>query len=547
MAQLSIPQSLIGALIDIADLGTLDYFAPSERCAHWALYDDQRRELLCPCAPAEVPSVEKLFESAAKILYENFPRYIDTPEQIIPYTSRQELMAALLRGEDTAEGPEDTGAEDNDAEGNDVEAVAETEETTEKITVQNGEEASEAAEAVAPAVEKPKPSPALMARRARSVAGQGTSGEQIPEEKTVSPSDAPKPAAPKPAPPRPGAPKPSAAQFAAPKPTPPKPGAPAAPAPLEASSETRPAAPKPPVPSAAPSPGMFRKASLTYRPPQIEEYLQSLRARQQAAEQATEQNVTPENIASEAPNTPNIPAPVPAPPAGTAPVAAETVVAATATPEAPTRPAGVTAEDRERAYRIRPGLRQRMEREGLGEDLVRTILREGAAERVNDWTIRFRHDDYRVDVNTASAELITVVDEYEAEYNDGANTTLARGEYTPLNALEMAFSERARVFLSKNPEFVFDLMVRTLENPESVRMGEGWTRIYAAEGLELTISPDQRTVLSLTKTPDFQALHAESLRRAQIEDLSDAINRQAEAATSEQPKRQNAQNAQEEK
>ena len=26
MAQLSIPQSLIGALIDIADLGTLDYF-----------------------------------------------------------------------------------------------------------------------------------------------------------------------------------------------------------------------------------------------------------------------------------------------------------------------------------------------------------------------------------------------------------------------------------------------------------------------------------------------------------------------------------------
>ena len=188
-----------------------------------------------------------------------------------------------------------------------------------------------------------------------------------------------------------------------------------------------------------------------------------------------------------------------------------------------------------------------MEREGLTEDLVRTVLREGTAERVNDWTIRFRHDDYRVDVNTASAELITVVDEYEAECNDGANTTLARGEYTPLNALKMAFSERARVFLSKNPEFVFDLMVRTLENPENVRMGEGWTRIYAAEGLEMTISPDQRTVLSLTKTPDFQALHGESLRRAQIEDLSDAINRQAEAAASEQPKHQNAQNAEEEK
>ena len=284
---------------------------------------------------------------------------------------------------------------------------------------------------------------------------------------------------------------------------------------------------------------MFRKASLTYRPPQIEEYLQGLRARQQAAEQATEQNAAPENIASDTPSTPT---PMPVPSAGAARTATKNVA-----PEAPTRPAGVTEEDRERAYRIRPGLRQRMEREGLTEDLVRTVLREGAAERVNDWTIRFRHDDYRVDVNTASAELITVVDEYEAECNDGANTTLARGEYTPLNALKMAFSERARVFLSKNPEFVFDLMVRTLENPESVRMGEGWTRIYAAEGLEMTISPDQRTVLSLTKTPDFQALHGESLRRAQIEDLSDAINRQAEAATSEQPKPQNAQNAEEEK
>ena len=198
MAQLSIPQSLIGALIDIADLGTLDYFAPSERCAHWALYDNQRRELLCPCAPAEVPSVEKLFESAAKILYENFPRYIDTPDQIIPYTSRQELMAALLRGEDTAEGPEDTGAE-----GNDAETVTEAGEATEGIVVQSGEETSEAAEAVAPAAEKPKPSPALMARRARPVAEQETPGEQAVEEKGLAPSEAPKPSVPKPSAPKP--------------------------------------------------------------------------------------------------------------------------------------------------------------------------------------------------------------------------------------------------------------------------------------------------------------------------------------------------------
>ena len=100
MAQLSIPQSLIGALIDIADLGTLDYFPPTERCAHWSLYDAQRRELLCPCAPAANATTEKIFEAAAKILYENFPRYIDSPEEIIPYTSRQELVAALRRGEE---------------------------------------------------------------------------------------------------------------------------------------------------------------------------------------------------------------------------------------------------------------------------------------------------------------------------------------------------------------------------------------------------------------------------------------------------------------
>ena len=93
MAQLSIPQSLIGALIDIADLGTLDYFAPASD-AHWALYDNQRRELLCPVRPAEVPSVEKLSSRARqKFLYKNFPRYIDTPDQIIHYTCVRSLLA----------------------------------------------------------------------------------------------------------------------------------------------------------------------------------------------------------------------------------------------------------------------------------------------------------------------------------------------------------------------------------------------------------------------------------------------------------------------
>ena len=157
-----------------------------------------------------------------------------------------------------------------------------------------------------------------------------------------------------------------------------------------------------------------------------------------------------------------------------------------------------------------------------------TILREGEAERINEWTIRFTHDDYRVDVNTASAEVITVIDEYDADYNEAAQASLAQGEYTSLNALELEFSERARTFLKKNPPFVFDLMLQALSSPESVRMAEGWTRIYAAQGLEIAVSPDERTVLALAKTADFHNLHAENLRKVQLEELSNTLAKQAE-------------------
>ena len=130
MAQLSIPQSLIGALIDIADLGTLDYFPPTERCAHWSLYDAQRQELLCPCAPAANTTTEKLFEAAAKILYENFPRYIDSPEEIIPYTSRQELVAALRRGDE-----EPSNSTPREEDQNDLQAAEATAESTAETPV----------------------------------------------------------------------------------------------------------------------------------------------------------------------------------------------------------------------------------------------------------------------------------------------------------------------------------------------------------------------------------------------------------------------------
>ena len=549
MAQLSIPQSLIGALIDIADLGTLDYFPPTERCAHWSLYDAQRQELLCPCAPAANATVEKLFEAAAKILYENFPRYIDSPEDIIPYTSRQELVAALRRGDEEPSDEEPSGSTPREEEQNDLQAAEATAESTAEAPVAEANEgvASEDAAVSAsaapkpaapePAAPKPAPSPALFAARAAQapVPAPDMAPSQtpsVPEEASVeAPAEAtadktvpvPTPATVTPAAPKPAAPKPVASKSAAPTS----------------------AAPKPAVPTpGAPSPGMFRKSTLTYRPPRIEEYLEGLRARQQAAEaaEATHTAVSSEQapveelpvLSQSLPSAPAAPKPSAPKPAAPKPGAPMPTAPAPSTPAAepvaaePTAPHGVSEEDRERNYRMRPSLRTRLERENISEELVRTILREGEAERINDWTIRFTHDDYRVDVNTASAEIITVIDEYDADYNEAAQTSLAQGEYTSLNALELEFSERARTFLKKNPPFVFDLMLQTLNSPESVRMAEGWTRIYAAQGLEIAVSPDERTVLALAKTPNFHVLHAENLRKAQLEELSNTLAKQAE-------------------
>ena len=522
MAQLSIPQSLIGALIDIADLGTLDYFPPTERCAHWSLYDAQRQELLCPCTPAANTTAEKLFEAAAKILYENFPRYIDSPEEIIPYTSRQELVAALRRGDEEASDTKPAEEEQTDLQATEAAeaSMAETPvaEANEGVVSEDAAVSATATPQPAtpkPAAPKPAPSPALFAARAaQAPAPTPSPAPSVPEEASVE------------------APAEATAEKTAPIPTPAT-VAPAAP---------KPAAPKPAAPTpGTPSPGMFRKSTLTYRPPRIEEYLEGLRARQQAAEaaEATHTAVSSEQapveellvFAQSLPSAPAAPKPSAPKPAAPEPGAPMTAAPAPSTPAAEpvaAAPRGVTAEDRERNYRLRPSLRARLERENISEELVRTILRDGEAERINDWTIRFTHDDYRVDVNTASAEVITVIDEYDADYNEAAQASLAQGEYTSLNALELEFSERARTFLKKNPPFVFDLMLQALSSPESVRMAEGWTRIYAAQGLEIAVSPDERTVLALAKTPDFHHLHAEALRKVQLEELSNTLAKQAE-------------------
>ena len=522
MAQLSIPQSLIGALIDIADLGTLDYFPPTERCAHWSLYDAQRQELLCPCTPAANTTAEKLFEAAAKILYENFPRYIDSPEEIIPYTSRQELVAALRRGDEEASDTKPAEEEQTDLQATEAAeaSMAETPvaEANEGVVSEDAAVSATATPQPAtpkPAAPKPAPSPALFAARAaQAPAPTPSPAPSVPEEASVE------------------APAEATAEKTAPIPTPAT-VAPAAP---------KPAAPKPAAPTpGTPSPGMFRKSTLTYRPPRIEEYLEGLRARQQAAEvaEATHMAVSSEQapveelpvLSQSLPGAPAAPKPSTPKPAAPEPGASMPAAPAPSTPAAEpvaAAPRAITSEDRERSYRLRPSLRARLERENISEELVRTILREGEAERINDWTIRFTHDDYRVDVNTASAEIITVIDEYDADYNEAAQASLAQGEYTSLNALELEFSERARTFLKKNPPFVFDLMLQALSSPESVRMAEGWTRIYAAQGLEIAVSPDERTVLALAKTADFHNLHAETLRKVQLEELSNTLAKQAE-------------------
>ena len=373
------------------------------------------------------------------------------PRKSFAYTSRQELVAALRRGDEEPSDTKPLEEEQNELQATEA-AEASTAETPVAETNEGvvSEDAAVSATATPqPATPKPAPAPALFAARAaqapvptpspvpqragRSICGSTRRGYSqktvpVPTPSTVTPA-APKPVAPKPAAPTPG----------------------------------------------TPSPGMFRKSTLTFRPPRIEEYLEGLRVRQQAAEaaEATHTAASSEQapveelpvLSQSLPSAPKPGAPVPTTPTATNAPAAKPVAAE------PTAPHGVSEEDRERSYRLRLSLRARLERENISEELVRTILREGAAERLNDWTIRFTHDDYRVDVNTASAEVITVIDEYDAEYNEAVQASLAHGEYSSLNALELEFSERARTFLKKNSAVRFDLMLNALGNPESVAHG----------------------------------------------------------------------------
>ena len=131
-------------------------------------------------------------------------------------------------------------------------------------------------------------------------------------------------------------------------------------------------------------------------------------------------------------------------------------------------------------------------------------------------------------MNTASAEVITVIDEYDADYNEAAQASLAQGEYTSLNALELEFSERARTFLKKNPPFVFDLMLQALSSPESVRMAEGWTRIYAAQVWKLRFRPMSGPFWLWRRPRISMFCMRRTCARQQLEELSNTLAKQAE-------------------
>ena len=104
MVQLTIPQSLVGSLIDIAQLTDITYYPANHRCAHWAVYSEDQTELLCPCAPAESASVEKLFSAASEILYKNFRHRIENADDIVSFSTQEHEEVSAAQADEVVTG-----------------------------------------------------------------------------------------------------------------------------------------------------------------------------------------------------------------------------------------------------------------------------------------------------------------------------------------------------------------------------------------------------------------------------------------------------------
>ncbi|MDO5750570.1 MAG: hypothetical protein Q4P78_05135 [Rothia sp. (in: high G+C Gram-positive bacteria)] len=325
MATLDIPQALTGPLIDIADLGDLTIFKPTERCQHWGVYTAAQDELACPCAGVD-ERLRKVFYLASEILQANFPLLI--ANQVLSF-SQEEVAQAYELAQAHAAG-----------------------------TLPRDEE---------PGHEGP--------------------GEEEPREESAEEAETTQEQAPKPAIPSPAA---FAARFA-----------PAASTQSESGAEDTHEQQQPAAANATPkpAPGMFakiKKSELTWRKPV---YLQEAEEREEAAEseriiQAQEPAVV----------SPALPTPLTAlPGVATRTQSDSLIIAEPETDDAPVR------------YIVRPELRRIMADIDMSHEKLVEVIEEGEREELTPWLSLYRHDDYLVEVNTVSHEVILIVDEYEDE------------------------------------------------------------------------------------------------------------------------------------
>ena len=420
MVQLTIPQSLVGSLIDIAQLKDITYYPANHRCAHWAVYSEDQTELLCPCAPAESASVEKLFSAASEILYKNFRHRIENADDIVSFSTQEHEEVSAAQADEVVTGS--------------LPLVPET--------------------TISAAVDTPAD---MMEAPASDDSADTTQTGPIP--------------------------------------------VPTVPTPLEQAqpvpSHEQPQVPTPGI-ARTPSPAMFKKKStLTYTPPRIEEYLQQLRTNQAAQSSAENTTPQPETASSQTPK-----------PAGSQTSASGAqhpaqVYGHTQKTALPSLNDPITKAERTANYRVDPGRLDTFKKDNIDLVTIREVITLGRAERINGWIIRFRHNDYRVDVNTASMTVITALDEFDDF--DGRSGT----EYSPEAARELLgvpditacdFTSGAQNYLKTHGGEAFDAMVSAISSPEKVRVNLDWTREYHGSGIQVTISPDNRIVMSIRQS-----------------------------------------------
>lgn len=76
-ATLLIPRVIARQLTEITQLGEFTIFPATARCKHWAVYDEHKNEIACPCSPLE-SDARLLIRTMTAILNENFVARTET-------------------------------------------------------------------------------------------------------------------------------------------------------------------------------------------------------------------------------------------------------------------------------------------------------------------------------------------------------------------------------------------------------------------------------------------------------------------------------------